>query len=564
MPWTPCIGINHGRPGKRPVCPGRLNYSYDINGRLTLTQHLVGGTEDLTQRVTYYYDSIPGYNQQWPFQNLPTGCCSNTAGRLAAVQFGSPNTNAWRSGYDVQQLLYIYSYNQAGRVTTQDLRLVGGQYSSAMDFTATYTWDNMGRMTGMNYPLNGPQVAMNYDAMSNLSSETQTTCQTWDPNQNWVCDAWYNPATLASATYNFAGQMTALSNYYDYAGGAYLQWTENHTYNGMMQLTNLTSSASSGSQLLNMTYNFSATQNNGRIVSSVDAVTGENVSYTYDSLNRLIAAATTNRTGPIWGDSYSYDGFGNLTSKVPTQGNAPPASPQVNSATNQARMIGDYGFDANGNWLGAGGSQSNTWNVENQLISNGSVDPSGDLLTYTYDPWGKRVLQYGAGASGVPAGGTVYFYSISGQRLGTYQISYVLANDPPLPQSTTLYFGSRLLAPVDRLGSVRQNGNGPIAYFPWGEERPGANGTTPDGTDKFATYFRDVTNNGVGEDYASARYYNNNFGRFWSPDPAASNLDQNNPQTWNMYAYVNGDPVNFNDASGEGQPPGCQVGQPVP
>jgi hypothetical protein len=76
-----------------------------------------------------------------------------------------------------------------------------------------------------------------------------------------------------------------------------------------------------------------------------------------------------------------------------------------------------------------------------------------------------------------------------------------------------------LLAPVDRLGSVRQNGNGPIAYFPWGEERPGANGTTPDGTDKFATYFRDVTNNGVGEDYANARYYNNNFGRFWSPDP---------------------------------------------
>jgi YD repeat-containing protein len=57
-------------------------------------------------------------------------------------------------------------------------------------------------------------------------------------------------------------------------------------------------------------------------------------------------------------------------------------------------MIGDYGFDANGNWLGAGGSQINTWNVENQLISNGSLDGSGNPLTYTYDPWGKRVLQY--------------------------------------------------------------------------------------------------------------------------------------------------------------------------
>ncbi|MGD0049952.1 MAG: hypothetical protein ABSE42_23395 [Bryobacteraceae bacterium] len=65
-----------------------------------------------------------------------------------------------------------------------------------------------------------------------------------------------------------------------------------------------------------MTYNYSATQNNGRIVSSADAVTGENVSYTYDSLNRLIAAATTGTGGVQWGDSYSYDGFGNPTSKV--------------------------------------------------------------------------------------------------------------------------------------------------------------------------------------------------------------------------------------------------------
>jgi RHS repeat-associated protein len=301
----------------------------------------------------------------------------------------------------------------------------------------------------------------------------------------------------------------------------------------------------------NMTYNYASTKNNGRIVSSSDAVTGENVSYTYDSLNRLIAAATTNSTGPISGESYTYDGFGNLTSKTPTKGSAPSAPPQVNSATNQARMIGDNGFDANGNWLGAGGSQSNTWNVENQLISNGTVDPSGDLLTYTYDPWGKRVLQYAAGASGVPAGGTAYFYSITGQRLGTYQVSYVNSNDPPLPQTTPLYFGSRLLAPVDRLGSLRQNQGQSVAYYPWGEERPGANGTTPDGTDKFATYFRDVTNNGVGEDYAGARYYNNNFGRFWSPDPAGYGAARRrNPISWNRYAYANDDPVNRLDPSG--------------
>ena len=111
-----------------------------------------------------------------------------------------------------------------------------------------------------------------------------------------------------------------------------------------------------------------------------------------------------------------------------------------------------------------------------------------------------------------------------------------------------MYFGGRLLAPLDRLGSVRMGPNGPVAYFPWGEERT----TTPDGTDKFATYFRDVTNNGVGEDYANARYYNNNFGRFWSPDPAGVNAHPNDPQSWNRYAYANDDPVNMFDPSGLG------------
>jgi RHS repeat-associated protein len=275
-------------------------------------------------------------------------------------------------------------------------------------------------------------------------------------------------------------------------------------------------------------------------VSSVDAVTGENVSYTYDSLNRLIAAATSGTTGVQWGDSYSYDGFGNLTSKVVTKGTAPSVYPQVNSNTNQASMIGDNGFDANGNWLGPSANQVNTWNVENQLISTGTVDGSGNPYTYTYDPWGKRVLQYAGGAGGYPGGGTIYFYSITGQRLGSYRL-YAGPSGSVTPINLNQFFGGRMLVAMDRLGSVRQN----MAYYPWGEERT----STQDGTDKFATYFRDVNNNGVGEDYASARYYNNNFGRFWSPDPGYVG-DANNPQSFNRYNYVLDDPVNHNDPSG--------------
>ncbi|HUE03075.1 MAG TPA: hypothetical protein VMR62_26130, partial [Bryobacteraceae bacterium] len=62
-----------------------------------------------------------------------------------------------------------------------------------------------------------------------------------------------------------------------------------------------------------MTYNYSPTQNNGQITSSVDGVTGETVTYQYDALKRLASAS-----GKNWGETYSYDGYGNLTNMLPT------------------------------------------------------------------------------------------------------------------------------------------------------------------------------------------------------------------------------------------------------
>jgi RHS repeat-associated protein len=209
----------------------------------------------------------------------------------------------------------------------------------------------------------------------------------------------------------------------------------------------------------------------------------------------------------------------------------------VNSATNQVNY--GIGYDANGNWMGVSGSP-NTWNVENKLVSTGAVDGNGNAQMYTYDPWGKRVLEFAAGPGG-SVSGTLYFYSITGQRLGTAPIStYGLNGGALVP---VLYFGGRLLAPVDRLGSVRQNGNNSVAYYPWGEERT----STPDNTDKFATYFRDMP----GQDYANARYYSATMGRFWSPDPMGEGaVDPHEPRGWNRYAYSGDDPVTHNDPSG--------------
>lgn len=84
----------------------------------------------------------------------------------------------------------------------------------------------------------------------------------------------YGPQPFASATYTPAGQLNTLS---------WGQWTETDTYNSLNQLTNQSiPNIFEGNANFGLSYNYSSTQNNGRIVSSSDAYTGENTSYTYD------------------------------------------------------------------------------------------------------------------------------------------------------------------------------------------------------------------------------------------------------------------------------------------
>jgi RHS repeat-associated protein len=105
------------------------------------------------------------------------------------------------------------------------------------------------------------------------------------------------------------------------------------------------------------------------------------------------------------------------------------------------------------------------------------------------------------------------------------------------------YFGGKLIKNAtgyvgqDRLGSIGK-------FFPYGQERPS---TTTNGKEKFATYFRDSE---TGLDYAQNRYHSVGDGRFLSPDPYQPSAGPSDPGSWNRYAYVEGDPINFTDHSG--------------
>jgi RHS repeat-associated protein len=92
--------------------------------------------------------------------------------------------------------------------------------------------------------------------------------------------------------------------------------------------------------------------------------------------------------------------------------------------------------------------------------------------------------------------------------------------------------------------------------YPWGGVVPGVGKTTSNNTVKFTGQYRD-TDTAANLDYFGARYYSNTVGRFMSPDWAAKPTTVpyakfGDPQSLNLYSYVENGPVNRIDADGHG------------
>jgi YD repeat-containing protein len=127
----------------------------------------------------------------------------------------------------------------------------------------------------------------------------------------------YAPYT-SGVQYNASDQMTQIT---------YFGISETRSYNTMNQVASIAANGFSEQ------YNYTSGTNNGQISSVVEG-TGETVSYQYDKLKRLITATST-----VWGQQlYTYDGFGNMTSKTGS------FNVLINAATN--RMTG-FNYDLN-------------------------------------------------------------------------------------------------------------------------------------------------------------------------------------------------------------------------
>ena len=287
--------------------------------------------------------------------------------------------------------------------------------------------------------------------------------------------------------------------------------------------------------VLDLEYRFAAGQNNGRITQMKDWVSGEEATYSYDTLNRLIQAVTT---GPEYGLNWAYDGFGNLTTQQLFKGTGYNTNLSYDGQTNRIATPG-YGYDANGN-LTAMPSLTMQYDVQNRMTQ--SVQDSSGTKLYVYGPNGQRVAQSPPLSDWYPSRSwSISFYDPGGRRMADCWAGYVAPN-PQYPQSVVfkagcgtahVYFGGKLVRKEnkpelqdgvwvsqggatlgsDRLGSVLYGQTWSTTfYYPYGEER---NPTTND-TQKFATYTRDSA---TGLDYAQNRYYSSQIARFTTAGP---------------------------------------------
>ncbi len=108
----------------------------------------------------------------------------------------------------------------------------------------------------------------------------------------------------------------------------------------------------------------------------------------------------------------------------------------------------------------------------------------------------------------------------------------------------------------DHLGSGRKmtNNSGNLTYRaefdPYGKllYEWSSSGQSNLNTKKFTGYERDA---GSGLDYAQARMYSSEWGRFMSPDPMGLGAaTKTSPKSLNRYSFVSGNPVNFRDPGG--------------
>lgn len=294
--------------------------------------------------------------------------------------------------------------------------------------------------------------------------------------------------------------------------------------------------------------------NNGNFARQTLSFTGAThpfvQTFQYDALNRLLQAKETVNGQQNWLQTFTYDRYGNRTGFTQNVGGQQltidsNTLPDVDGATNRFETGQGYEYDYCGNLITDPQNRHFSFNADNKQAE---VRDNSNVLIgqYFYDAGGKRVKKIAGTET------TIFVYDGMGKLVAEYSTT------APVSSPTTSYVMTDTLQSVRAISDAQGNITSRRDFLPFGEELYAgtANRTTTQGYSaigadnirkRFTGYEKDVE---TGLDFAEARYYNNQHGRFTAVDPLLASGKSANPQTFNRYSYVMNSPLRLTDHTG--------------
>lgn len=540
-------------------------YEYDAADRVTTVSHGDGTVEryvydkldlasyqDRLGKVwRYFYDSNANLTRVTDPIGNSTGLTYSPNGHLTTMTDAKGNVTTWT--------LDVQGRPTSKRYADNTTEIYGYEATTSRMKSRT---DPLGQVKSFSYALDDQISQVSY---TNSVHPTATVSYTYDPifgyrtsmtdgggTTRYVYGPVGAPGALAVVQEQAASNNVLINYSYDELGRLARRTvsgagTEDFQYDGIGRLTNHISDLGSfvtgylgqTAQLTRRTLTgtslkteYSYLPNSGDRRLATIANTGLSAS------NYLYLQLTSNAGGQVTGVSESSD----AATAYPRPSSEASSVNNLNQITSSAGQA--YTYDANGNLI-SDGIRSYSWDAENRLLGiTYSGQPSAST-TFTYDGVGRRVS-----ITSTPAGtGTPVstFYVWCGEKICQARdmnhsvIRSYFGEGEFVPGSSPVsyYYG------LDQASSVRRvfasNGLAPsYSYDAYGAP---LQLTTPLTDFGYGGLFGVA---GTGISLAQHRAYSSDLGRWLSEDPMGEGTDQN----FNLYAYVEGDPISRYDPSG--------------
>jgi YD repeat-containing protein len=324
---------------------GTISYVYDNDGNLLQkTSPAPNQTGSATQTISYCYDEL----HRLTGRAYGALSCPLTSPVVSYAYDSGTNAKGHLTSMTDQAGTVTYTYDILGRQSSETRSLTGAN-NAVISKTLSYDYNLDDSLKALHYP-SGAVITYTPDSAGRMLSAIDAA-----NSINYATGATYGPDSSVTGFINGSGGPATITNTF--------------VYNNRLQICRMaasstgavpTSCMNSWGNILDLSYDFHlGNGDNGNVYGITNyRDQSRNQTFTYDALNRLISAqnagtncsaTTVNGKAEYWGNSYSYDAWGNLLGKSVTKCGAENLVVTAD-AHNWIHASGtDYQYDAAGN-----------------------------------------------------------------------------------------------------------------------------------------------------------------------------------------------------------------------